>query len=131
VSLAELAKTLGVPGLVLGIWYLLEHARIKQAAVSEKQRNEVESKKADAMTVGFSSLATRIDTHHTADIQSHAELAAGLARIEGIAAGRQQQAAEDSQVKELPTEPKRRTPPKGVPAGARYHFARTATNGDD
>lgn len=70
-SVDEFAKTLGLPGLVVLVWYLLE-----------VRRSKVEEAKVVAMGEGFRSLSGQIQAHETADLKSHAEMAVALGRIE-------------------------------------------------
>lgn len=70
-NLEEFAKTLGLPGLVVLVWYLLE-----------VRRSKVEEAKVVAMGEGFRALSAQISAHQTADLESHADMATGLARIE-------------------------------------------------
>lgn len=70
-NLEEFAKTLGLPGLVVLVWYLLE-----------VRRSKVEEAKVVAMGEGFRSLSAQITAHQRADLESHAEMAIALGRIE-------------------------------------------------
>jgi hypothetical protein len=81
-NLEEFAKTLGLPGLVVLVWYLLEVRRAKAFEIIEARRSDVEEAKVTAMGEGFRSLSTQIQAHETADLRSHAEMATALGRIE-------------------------------------------------
>lgn len=70
-NLEEFAKTLGLPGLIVLVWYLLE-----------VRRSKVEEAKVVAMGEGFRALSSQIQAHETADLRSHAEMATALGRIE-------------------------------------------------
>lgn len=70
-NLEEFARTLGLPGLVVLVWYMLE-----------VRRSKVEEAKVVAMGEGFRSLSAQIAAHQRADLESHAEMAVALGRIE-------------------------------------------------
>ena len=70
-NIEEFAKTLGLPGLVVLVWYLLE-----------VRRSKVEEAKVVAMGEGFKALSAQIAAHQRADLESHAEMGTALARIE-------------------------------------------------
>lgn len=74
-NLENLIIQLGISGAVLVVG-----ARLASQII--RQWREVEDKRTDAMAVGFARVVDKVDDHHTADIQSHAEMAAQLARIE-------------------------------------------------
>lgn len=78
------AKVLGLPGLVVAVWFLLERARIRANGEAEKAKAHAEEAKANAVAEGFRSLSAQITAHQTADMQSHAEMAEALA---GVAMG--------------------------------------------
>ena len=81
-NLEEFAKTLGLPGLVVLVWYLLEVRRAKAFEIIEARRSDVEEKKAVAMGEGFRSLSGQISTHQAVDLESHAAMTIALGRIE-------------------------------------------------
>lgn len=81
-NLEEFAKTLGLPGLVVLVWYLLEVRRSKAFEIMEARRSDVEEKKAVAMGEGFRSLSGQISTHQAVDLESHAAMTIALGRIE-------------------------------------------------
>jgi hypothetical protein len=115
VNFEQIALQLGVSGAIVYVVWKVATLLIEKWSIAESERTR-------SIAAGFAAITGKVDQHHTADLRSHQELGEGIAEIRGLL-GR-----DDSQVK--PVE-KRRTPPQGVPAGARYHFARTATNGDD
>ncbi len=69
-TLLELTKVLGLPGLFVGALYLLVTRQL------------------NVMSEGFKALAGKIDTHRDDDLESHRRMGEGIARIEGIVAGR-------------------------------------------
>lgn len=75
-QLEQLALQLGLAGFLVLVWYRLELIRIKNHAVTE-------DKKTAALTVGFQSLGGKIDTHTSADLESHARLLESVSRVEG------------------------------------------------
>lgn len=75
-TLEQLFLQLGVCGAMLLVWFRIESKRIERNAVTE-------DKKTEAMSQGFATLAGRVEAHHTADLQSHAEMGEAIARIEG------------------------------------------------
>ena len=81
-NLEEFAKTLGLPGLVVLVWYLMEVRRMKSNGEIEARRSHVEEQKVIAMGEGFRSLSQQISAHQTADLESHGEMANALGRIE-------------------------------------------------
>lgn len=120
---AETGKALlnfGLPGVMLGVIFLLvkmwiasneklEAAKLASQEKIELERIRVEDKKADAMVAAFTSLGTKIDAHHTLDIQSHSELSRDIGEIRAILT-------------------ERSTPAEGVIAGA-GHYGRPKTGG--
>lgn len=75
-SLPQLFFQLGMCGAMLFVWWRIESRRIDRTAVTE-------DKKTEAMAEGFRSLSSSVNAHHTADLQSHAEMGEAIARIEG------------------------------------------------
>lgn len=78
----SVAKVVGVPGLVVLVWYLLELRRLKAADAIDARRSKVEEQKVLAMGEGFRALSQQISAHQTADLESHADMAERLARID-------------------------------------------------
>ena len=76
-NLEEFAMKFGLPGLLILVWYLIERIRLNRHYASE-------DKKTDALTAGFTSLGSKLDTHARADIESHGEMTDRLSRIEGV-----------------------------------------------
>lgn len=92
-DLVQLGKTLGIPGVMILVWYLLEKQRGDRAAVADaqrvaaeakanEQRTAAENKKTEAMEEGFRSLASMIADHAQSDTESHANMGERLAAIE-------------------------------------------------
>lgn len=115
-SIIAIGKVLGIPGVVILCWYLLEvrkgereKASDKQNAENEKERIAVENKRTEAMQEGFRSLAQLINDHAARDLESHGEQTERIARIEGA------------------LEIRRQTPVRGVPM---REINRAKTGGD-
>jgi hypothetical protein len=115
VKFEQIALQLGISGAVLFVAW-------KVAILLIEKWSQAETDRTKAIGEGFAAITGTVAQHHTADLRSHQELGEGIAEIRGLLS------RDDSQVKAVE---KRRTPPQGVPAGARYHFARTGANGDD
>ncbi len=99
--------------LQLGISGVLIYAFVKVALVFISNWSKAEEARTKALADGFSALISKVDNHHTNDIQSHTGLATGIAEIRGKldeAIGWQ----ERTPVGEIS---RTRTPPQGVPAG--------------
>lgn len=125
-DLMEIAKSFGFPGLIVCVWYLLETQKGKRLEKVEAQKLAVEERKADAMTVGFQALASKIDTHQVVDIQSHEKMATSIARVES----KLDMIHGFTPVEGVPIEPQRRvTPASGVPVGGYYGPHRPKTQG--
>jgi hypothetical protein len=75
-SLEQMFLQLGICGAMLLVWFRIEGKRIERNASTEDRKTE-------AMAQGFATLASRVESHHTADLQSHQELGEAVARIEG------------------------------------------------
>jgi hypothetical protein len=125
------ATNFGLPGLMLVIIYALirlwlssnERIEAGKRAV-ELEKTKVEDKKADAMASALTSLSGKIDAHHTNDLQSHADMASGIAELHG----KIDQALIDRTPVEMPV--RRVTPPRGLPAETGYYPpARPKTQG--
>jgi hypothetical protein len=103
---AETFTQFGFAGLLILVYFLLQRDRDKRAAALDQQKLTIEEKKAEAMTAGFTSLARKIDDHHTSDLEAHSEMTAGLGEIKG-------QLNEARWYREEITNPGA-TPPRGV-----------------
>lgn len=73
----------GLPGLMLGVLFLIAKAWIAKSERVEMERIKVEDKKADAFVSTLNSLAAKIDAHHTLDIQSHSAIGSAIAELRG------------------------------------------------
>jgi len=82
-AVEEFAKHLGLPGLVVAAWYLLERLRIERLGKAEERRLAVEEQRTLAMAEGFRAVSAQIAAHQAADLQSHAEMAETLGEIRG------------------------------------------------
>ena len=78
-----LAKNFGLPGLMLGAMIYGWRLWVASNERVQLEKVKVEDKKADAMAGALTSLSGKIDTHHTIDIQSHTDLATGIAELHG------------------------------------------------
>jgi hypothetical protein len=112
-----LAKNFGMPGLMLGAMIYGWRLWVASNERVQLEKVKVEDKKAEAMAGALTSLSGKIDLHHTTDIQSHQEMAEGIAELHG----KLDQAITD------------RTPVRGVPTveptGGYYPPARPKTGG--
>jgi hypothetical protein len=86
----QFATSLGLPGLLILVWWQLQKARDERQAKLEEKKLDVEEKRVDAlfemskaMATGFTSLVQLVASNHAADIESHQELATGLAELKG------------------------------------------------
>jgi hypothetical protein len=125
--IVDIGRVLGIPGVVILCWYLLEvrkgeRQKATDAAEAERQRGndkrnaalermriEAENRRTEAMSKGFEKLGELITDHSRADLDSHAEQNERISRIEGV------------------LEIKRRTPVGGVPI---REINRARTGGD-
>lgn len=127
-DLISIGKLLGIPGVVILCWYLLEvrkaeREKAKEAAEAERQRAndkrnaalermriDAENKRTEAMTRGFESLGQMMANHTRDESEAHGEQNERLAHIEGVL-----------EIK------RRQTPGVGVPIRETY---RAKTGGD-
>ena len=76
----------GLPGLMIVAIYLIitgvGKAWIASNERIQMERIKVEDKKADALVTALTSLGSKVDAHHTMDIQSHQELGEGISAID-------------------------------------------------
>ena len=73
----------GLPGLMLMFAWLIAKTWIASSERVAMEKVKVEDKKADAVVSAMTSLSGKIDSHHTADIQSHTALAVGIGELRG------------------------------------------------
>ncbi len=82
----KFATNFGLPGLLIACIYLIVTTLGKQWVASNEriqmERIKVEDKKADALVAALTTLAAKVDAHHTMDIQSHQELGEGISAID-------------------------------------------------
>lgn len=78
---ASFVDKLGLPGLMLGILWTVAKMWIESSERIALERIKVEGKRADATVVAMTSLSGKIDAHAMRDIQSHQEMATGIAEI--------------------------------------------------
>lgn len=128
-DLIAIGKVLGIPGVVIMCFYLLEvrksdrekakdaanaereRANDKRHAALERMRIDAENRRTDAMTQGFKSLGDMFGEHSQSEADAHGEQNERLASIEGIL-----------EIK------RRRTPGGGI---AIREFNRAKSNGGD
>jgi len=72
-SLEQFATSLGLPGLLILVWYLLEIQKGRRAEKVDDARAKLEDRKIEAMTLGFTALNTQLDTHERAEFEHHAK----------------------------------------------------------
>lgn len=82
-----LAQNFGLPGLLIGVWYLLQSKRDSANEKLENRKLDIEDKKAEAFAVALGAIGAKIDAHTTMDLQSHRELGEGIAEIRGTLEG--------------------------------------------
>jgi hypothetical protein len=80
-SLADL-KELSPFAALIAVVYLLGVQLIKGWREAEQQRTASTTESMKAITGALTALVGKVDQHHTADIESHAEMATQLGRIE-------------------------------------------------
>lgn len=95
-----LGKTLGLPGVFVLVWYLLEKARGERQAKVEEQKVAADNKKTEAMEEGFRALANMIADHAQADHAAHASQVDRLGAIEATL-GIRKTPAQGIQVREV------------------------------
>lgn len=145
----QFATNFGLPGLLIGVWYLLQSKRdagvqsLEEKKLAgrqsleehklglEERRLGVEEKKAEALASALTSLSGKVDSHHTLDLQSHQDLGEGIARIETELAASRWYREEKTNPGTEPPLPPRRTPARGVRAPSRGQFRDTTTGDDD
>lgn len=89
-DLQAFVTNFGLPGLLIGVFFLLTKARDERQAKLDERKLEIEEKRIDAafaqaqaMATGFTALVTAMANNHAADIESHSELAAAIAELKG------------------------------------------------
>lgn len=118
-SLEEFAKTLGLPGLFVLVWYLLEIQKGRRAEKADEAKNKIEEAKVQALTIGFQSINTKIDTHERAEFEHHAKTREAVSAMHTAMAN---QFDFTPPPQEMPKKPA--TPPKGT-----YYIGRAGTKG--
>lgn len=114
----EVAKVLGLPGLVVVVWYLIERDRTRSNAKAEADRTA-------AMTVGFQSLSGKIDSHASEDAERHGETREAIVDLRA----RFDVLHDLTPVEGPPRQhPRPKTNPRGVQAG--YYGPRPGTRDD-
>ena len=84
---ANLAEKFGLPGVMLAafgyVFVLLGKQWISSNERIQTDRIRVEDKKADGVVSALTSLSGEIRSHHTVEMQNHAELKAAVSRLDG------------------------------------------------
>jgi hypothetical protein len=75
-------KDLSPFAALLAVVYLLGGQWIKGWRETERERTAATTKTFEAFALGLQTLGGKVDAHHTADIESHAEMSTQLGRIE-------------------------------------------------
>jgi hypothetical protein len=75
-------KELSPFAALIAVVYLLGSQLIRNWRETERERTAATTETFQAIAAGLTTLAGKIDAHHRADIESHGEMAMGLARIE-------------------------------------------------
>jgi hypothetical protein len=101
-DLIMIGKVLGIPGVVVLCWYMLEsrksdrekakeaaqaerdRANDKRNAALERMRIDAENRRTEAMTEGFKQLGQMLGEHTKSESDAHSEQNERLASIEGI-----------------------------------------------
>jgi hypothetical protein len=101
-DLIAIGKVLGIPGVVILCFYLLEvrksdrekakdaanaereRANDKRNAALERMRIDAENRRTEAMTKGFESLGQMLGDHTKSESDAHSEQNERLASIEGV-----------------------------------------------
>jgi phytoene dehydrogenase-like protein len=123
-SLEQIAQSLGLPGLLILVWYLLEIQKGKRAEKSDEAKNKIEEAKVAALTLGFQTINTKIDTHERAEFAHHATTREAIVSMHTAMAN---QFEFTPPPQEAPLPPTRKeTPPKGT-----YFHGRAGTKGGD
>lgn len=117
----QFATNFGLPGLLIGVWYLLQSKRDAATEKIENRKLDIEDKKAEAFTTALTVLGTKIDGHHTLDLESHRELGEGIAEIKGQLEGARWYREEKTNPGTEPPRPPKRsdTPGRGTRAPSR------------
>lgn len=82
-AIEDYAAQYGIAGLLILVWFILQRERDKRSSTTDDKKLDIEAQKVAAMKEGFTSLARKIDDHHTSDLEAHAELSSNQGRIEG------------------------------------------------
>lgn len=79
----KLLYNVGLPGVMLMVIYSIAKLGIASWEKNQSERNKVEDKKADALTIALTSLSTKLDYHHTSELGWHNDNTRALAEIRG------------------------------------------------
>lgn len=129
----EIVKTLGLPGLLILVWYLLELQKAKRAEKAdeaksklEEQRLKIEDQKIAAMTAGFQALIAKLDGHQHDEFEHHAQTREAIVAMH-VAMANQFDFTPPPQEPPKPPPKKFPTPPQGTT----YSYGRPGTKGGD
>lgn len=81
-ALITAGKVLGLPGVCVLVWYLLERQRGKREEKDNEQRIDAENRRTTALETGFRSLAELVADHRNADQEAHSKQDERMAAIE-------------------------------------------------
>jgi hypothetical protein len=101
-NVEQLLLQLGLGGALVWAFVKIFTLAIDRWSASEaaklKVHTEAESKRTEAIAIGFATLGGKVDAHTSADLASHQALATGIAEIKGRLDGApiQQQPARDT-----------------------------------
>lgn len=128
-DLEKVATLFGLPGLMLGLWYLLATAQNRRLAEQDKSRADLEEKRIAAMTLGFQTLGTVINNHTKDDLAHHGKVSEAIAKLDGKLDGIMDAADRYTPVGGVPIT---KTPPGGVARGTTYaQHRRAITRNED
>lgn len=89
-DLQAFVTNFGLPGLLIGVFFLLTKARDERQAKLDERKLDIEEKRVDAafrqaeaMATGFTALVTAMANNHAQDITSHSELGEAIAELRG------------------------------------------------
>lgn len=86
-SFEEIAANLGVPGVMIACWYLLEMAKVRRQGLADRDTTEIRKAEVEAMRKGFETLGTKIDEHTRVDLRHHSSVLEGVTELRGILVG--------------------------------------------
>lgn len=123
-------QNFGLPGLLIGVFYLLVRAQNDRQSKTDDRKLTIEEKRVEgmfeqarAMATGFTALVQAMASNHTADIESHSDLGAAIAELRGKVDEAIAWRESITPIGEPPRPPRARTNPQGLPITG-YHIPR-------